>query len=419
MMLCATIKEDSLSAIQAANRQADLIELRLDLFTPKNLASLRKSCQKPVIFKANKFDSNLLSFSPDYLDLPFGVEVDLPLPRICSYHDEEKTPDLWPLYQQMQSCRADYYKIATKANSGSDALRMLEFVKRSHAIGLCMGEKGAFTRILAPVFGAPWTYAPLCDSQRTAPGQLLLEELKQTYRYYSLSPKTQLYGLIGDPVDKSIGHIRHNASFDRLGVDAVYVKMCVAQEEVSTFLPLCQRIGFRGLSVTMPLKQLIKKGEAINTIGFSGEEMVCLNTDGKGALDALESKIKVANQRVLILGAGGSAIAIAKEAKSRGAELYIANRTFERAFELAQKFEAKSLPIERYVESDYAILINCTPTCPVPSETLLEKRVVMDIISVPKMTPLLQGAEKKGCTLVFGEEMFMRQAELQSQFWLK
>ncbi len=413
--LCATIRDDSLEAIQAANRSADLIEFRLDLFTPRDFHALRNACQKPVIFKLLEFDPKILHFSPDYIDLPFGIghDLKLPVPRICSYHDEEQTPDLFALYEEMQQCPADYYKIATLARSSCDALRMLQLVRETKCIGLCMGELGAITRIVAPVVGTPWIYAPATSDQMTTTGQLLLTELLETYNFRSLTSRSGLYGLIGDPLEKSQGHIIHNQSFKKLRIDAVYVKMPVKKEELREFLPLCQKLGFQGLSVTMPLKELICEGEAINTIAFRDGKMECWNTDGVGALDALEKKIKVSGKKIVILGAGGAAQAIAEEAKKRGAEVVIANRTLERA----KKWADRVVPLDRFASEGYDIMINCTPTCPIQVEELLENRVVMDIISHPKMTPLLEGADLKGCTLIYGIEMWLEQARGQYFHW--
>lgn len=412
-MLCAPIKTDSLKAIAEANRKADLIELRLDLFNPKNLYQLRQKCTKPVIFKLEKWDSQLLNFSPDYVDLPFGVEIDLPIPRICSFHDHESTPDLDELFGKMQKTQAAYYKIATRARSTSDSLRMLDFVRETKCIGMCMGELGAITRILAPLFGSPWIYAPLQEDQKTAPGQLLLDELVKIYNYRALSQGTALYGLIGDPVDKSPSHKTHNFAFKKLKIDAVYVKMEVKKEELPTFLPHARQIGFRGLSVTMPLKEAIVEGEAINTIGFQGDAIRYWNTDGIGALNALEKIGSIQDKRMVILGAGGSARAIAHEAKQRGAHVVIANRNQERA----SKIDVEVVSLCNFASKGYDILVNCTPTDPVSEESLLPGKIVMDIRTRPKMTPFLQAAEKKGCTLVYGIDMFIQQAIGQFCHW--
>ncbi|MCH9627241.1 MAG: Shikimate dehydrogenase (NADP(+)) [Chlamydiales bacterium] len=406
-MLCAPIRRDSLDTIEQANQKADLIELRLDLFEPKDLRRLRLACQKPVIFKLNHFDVQLLSYQPDYIDLPFDHEVALPVPRISSFHDFHSTPDLHATLTLMQQFPADYYKIATTAQSTLDALRMLQFVREKKIIGLCMGEMGEITRILAPVFGVPWTYAPLEEEELNAPGQILLDELVDVYRYRTLSPKSALFGLVGDPVRGSQSDKKHNVAFEQRGLDAVYVKMEIRKEEVSLALPLLQKLGFRGLSVTMPLKEQIRPGEVINTIGFEEGQVCCWNTDGGGALDALECKGSVAGKQIVILGAGGAAKAIAKEAVRRGAYVRIANRTVSQGI----------LSLEEFASQGYDILINCTPLCPIDTNALLENRIVMDIITRPEITPLLEAAAAKGCQVVTGMEMWTQQAKQQYSHW--
>lgn len=422
-MLCATIKQENHSSIAKANRKADLIELRLDLFQPQQIEKLRALCKKPVIFTLKEVDFKLLELSPDYVDLPSTTdsrtfeEIGRRFPRIqriCSYHNFKETtfPHL--------SHPAELYKIVGYAHSTIDALKMLRFVREHRCLGLCMGEFGTVTRILAPLFGAPWTYAPIEPEQQTAPGQIFLEELAQTYRYRSLSPKTALYGLIGDPVSKSSGHIVHNHAFGELGLDAVYVKMRVKKEELSLFLPLCQEIGFRGLSVTMPLKERVLQNRAVNTLAFREGKLYGWNTDGVGALEALEKIEKVKGKKVVLLGAGGVAIGIAKEAKKRGAKLFIVNRTLSRAEILAKEVEGEALALEHFsqlAKRGYDILMNCTPVCPVSKEDLLENRLVMDVITKPRQTPLLIAAREKGCPTVEGIEMWIQQAIGQYEKW--
>ena len=223
-MWCAPVKYEDISEIQQANKQADLIELQLDKFSPTDLAKLRKLCIKPVIFKLNALDWEALAHLPEFVDLPhtvspkeFGaLKKRFPqIKRICSYHDFEKTGDLEEIYRSLQSHPAEIYKIASYACTTQDALRMLHFVKSQRCLGICMGENGIITRILAPLFGVPWTYAPLSENHRTAPGQLLLKELEEEYRIRSHSSKTALYALIGDPVNQSKSHIRHNLAFKK------------------------------------------------------------------------------------------------------------------------------------------------------------------------------------------------------------
>ncbi|MCH9626165.1 MAG: Shikimate dehydrogenase (NADP(+)) [Chlamydiales bacterium] len=440
MQLCAPFRSEDLITLEKANGEADLIELRLDLFKPKDLKKMRSKCKKPVIFTLKEPLESLLDLSPEYLDLPSTTpkrvfeHIRARYPRIqliCSYHDFEKMGDLESIYSSLCTKPAHLYKIATTSLNTLDALKMLQFIKKERCIGVCMGEFGELTRILAPLFGAPWTYAPLTAAHKTAPGQLLLEELVETYNMRLHKKSTPLFGLIGDPVSKSRGHKLHNENMKQRGV---YVKMRVGADELKELFVLCKNLGFRGLSVTMPLKEAVvpfldqSEDEAVNTLGFS-EQIVGWNTDGRGALNALEKRGLVFGKKVVLLGAGGAAIGIAKEAKKRGAELVICNRTLARAKALAEQVGGTAFSLQEFsaiASLGYDILINCTSIgmgedlrSPVAREDLLPKRLVMDIISYPRQTPLLRAAQIQKCRIIEGREMFDEQARLQQCHWFQ
>lgn len=288
-------------------------------------------------------------------------------------------------------------------------LRMVSFGRGKNLIPISMGEYGVPSRILAPCLGSPWTYA--CVDHPIAPGQLSAQTLHELYRLKKRN--SQFYGLIGNPVEHSIGHLFHNEKI-------LYVKMKI--EELEHCFPYLKEL-FCGLSVTMPHKETILKHldlidsqaqeiGAVNTIHFHKGKAIGYNTDGEGALDALGD---VQNQTIVILGAGGSAKAIAYAAKDRGAKLIILNRTLEKAKELALKVggawgDLETLP-------SYDILIN---TIPVDIKVDLHPNTtVMDIRSGYATTPLLETAKKKGCNTINFEKMFIAQALKQQQIWNK
>src|SRR5579862_3585993 len=440
---------------------ADGIELRLDCLARIDKQEISAFCKRvslPKLFTLRKKTQggaftgteeqrleileDLLSLGPSYVDIEYDtnpifierIAKRYPQVRIIlSYHHFTETPeDLSSILSLMRSPFAYAYKIAAMARTTCDALRMLLWVREQKNIrlsGIGMGSEGQITRILGPVFGNFIDYAPL--EEMTAPGQITISELHSLYHYSLLNPSTELYGLIGDPIEGSRSHWTHNAVMREQQWNAVYVKMRVVKEELSHFLSLAKACGFLGLSVTMPLKEQVfpflehmdedvTTIKAANTLCFLKTHLYGYNADGKGALDALETKGCVKGKRIVLLGAGGAARAIAFEAKRRGASLIILNRTKERALALAKDLDCRAGGLEDFQQEKYDIVINATPDpLPIDPAFLIPCTIAMDIKNRPNLTAFLQAAQKKGCILVFGYEMFMHQAAQQFRLWFK
>lgn len=446
-----------LHLLQYLPDQLDGIELRLDLFPMLDLELLKNLMNNlpyPIMLTLKKKShggmflgseqeredliEKLLKFKPAFFDLEYDTRPDF-IKRVCqkykktkfilSYHNFQETPqNLEEIYQHMSQHKTYGYKIAAMTHSTNDALNMLLFARNHSRLSvICMGEKGEFARILGPVVGNLINYASLVEGKETAPGQLPIQDLTDIYSYYRLNPRTQLYGLIGDPVSKSHGHIYHNEIFKKRRLNRLYVKMIVEPNELSTFLPLAKNLGFCGLSVTTPLKEKILPFiqstdytfRAINTLFFLKDHIYGTNTDGIGALNAIEKRKSVHGKKMVILGAGGTARAIAFEAHRRGAELTILNRTVQKAEQMALELGCKAgylfdLP------SKYDILINCTSELiSVEPSRILPSAVIMDVIYAPRETPFLAIAKNLGCQVIYGDEMFLNQAAAQSRQWLK
>ncbi len=434
------------------------IELRLDLWPYLDAAKIEEFIQRadlPVLLtlrkasQGGKFQGTewerealierFLALEPSFFDLEYDMRPEF-LHRvmkkysktqfILSCHNCQTSADLEEVYCLMQQYPIFHYKIAAAAHSTNEALKMLLFAKkRPKTSAICMGEEGTFARVLGRVTGNLIGYASVHAGEQTAPGQLTANELIGIYNYPSLNRETAIYGLIGDPVEKSLGHLYHNAVFQERGLNAVYVKMRVKPEELSEFIPLAMAMGIRGLSVTSPLKEKIlpfldeiepaaKQIGAVNTLLFERGRVIGTNTDGLGALDAIEQKSLVRGKRVVILGAGGAARAIAFEAGSRGADVLILNRTVQRAKEVAADMGCEASGLDE-VPEDYDILINCSPNpMPIDPKRIREGKVVMDVACFPRETAFLKEASLKRCQIVYGEEMFLNQAARQTAFWI-
>ena len=422
------------------------IELRLDLFPEidlKEIKNLLSFSTLPFLFTLRKSShggrfpgseeeregiiEQLLQLQPPFFDLEYDMRttfLQMILQKysktkfILSYHNFQETPlDLEKVFSSMSSYPVYSYKLATLSHSTTDALRMLLFSRRHPRISaICMGEKGEFARVLGPVCGNVIDYASTTDERKTAPGQLSAHDLIHIYHYHTLNPKTALYGLIGNPVEHSRGHLYHNSIFANRHFNAVYVKMIVEPEELPLFFSLAREIGFQGLSITMPLKEKVvsfldridpkaKQIGAVNTLLIEKGEIFGLNTDAIGALDAIETRGSVKGKKIVLLGAGGAARAVAFEAISRGAQVLILNRTVPKAKEVAKEIGCRAGGLSD-VPSDYQILINCSSDpMPIDPEKISLFRLVMDLVYVPKETSFLLKAKEVGCQIIYGEEM--------------
>lgn len=419
----------------------DGIELRLDQFKQIDLSQLGnfvKSCGLPVVFTVREQQFALLdslcALQPAYVDLTHDAPADVrkklfeaypKIQFICSYHDFSETPaDLDALLAKMKTPHAHIYKIAVTAKTANDALRMLVFTQscKEKLIGICMGEEGKITRILAPVVGGYLTYAVTITAK----------ELQEVYHFRKLNKETKIFGVIGDPIDKSLGHLIHNAIFDDAKINAVYLRMRVKQDELPDFFKLIFQLPFRGMSVTMPLKHAVipflkqisietRLIGACNTFVIENGQATGYNTDGIGAMNALEKRGVIFGKHLVFVGAGGAAKALIFEAGKRGAYCTIVNRTPEKAIEMAEIVKGEGGGFELMdaaCQKGYDAIINCTPESDFISDKwILPGKIAMHILYVPKDTPFLMRAAQKQCPIVYGYEMFVAQALEQEIIW--
>lgn len=420
-MLCISIKPETekelVQDFALACPKCDLVEIRLGNFADIPMDLLKECVQKKrVLLTSGQMTAEicmqLAHIGPAYLDISSDMPKKLfsdirtrypSVQLIVSHHNYEETPcDLAAIFQQLKSYPAHLSKCVTQAQNGLDALRMLTAVKEQRApvIGFCMGDVGAFSRILAPIYGSKISYTCL-PGKPTAPGQCT-----------SLpKPSSNVYALVGKPVEHSLSHVTHNAVFQKNKIDAVYVKIAIDTEEVEEAVEHFVKLGFKGLSVTMPLKAYF----GANTVRFSGANWTLCDTDGIGMLDAIEAKRKVAGKTILLLGAGSTAASIAKEALYRGAKVTISNRSKAKALQLGELFGCQVCPWKEAVS--YDILINATCIWDEQFfDDIPQNALVADVIST-KETALLQLAKEKGCERVSGHEMWLKQAAYQFAFW--
>lgn len=257
--------------------------------------------------------------------------------------------------------------------------------------------------------------------------------------------------LIGYPVGYSVSPEMHNAAFQKLGLKYRYEAVLVEPDRLTDFLNgVLRRPCVRGANVTIPHKISVMKNidvldeeaaaiGAVNTIVNDGGVLRGYNTDGVGALKALkESCGELNDKRVVLLGAGGAARAVAYRIAREAKALTILNRTLWRAEELAASLrkmvEGSHIEISAAAFDEMQlgralkgadILINATPIgmhpdvggTPVPRHLLHGRLVVFDLVYNPPMTRLLKEAEEKGAETLSGVNMLVYQGAEAFLLW--
>ncbi len=251
----------------------------------------------------------------------------------------------------------------------------------------------------------------------------------------------KIFGVFGDPIEHSLSPAMQNAAFSALGMDACYYPFRVSRERLKDAILGAAAMGFGGLNLTIPLKEkalevvqpdeLARAIGAVNTISFgvsSGSEIRGHNTDGFGALLALEKagvKIRSKGSRVLLIGAGGAARAIAYTLGREGAEISIANRSIQRAEELAGSIGGRGYPIydlEKLVKES-EVIINATSVGMkegdprlFPGDLLQSSHAVFDIV-YNRETELLKDARAAGALALDGVMMLVYQGAKALEIW--
>jgi shikimate dehydrogenase len=252
----------------------------------------------------------------------------------------------------------------------------------------------------------------------------------------------KIYGILGDPVAHSLSPVMHNAAFEILGMDAVYLAFRVSKPDLEAAIKGAKSLGIAGLNVTIPLKEqalvfvdvadeMATRIGAINTIDFSSGTPVGYNTDGIGSLQVLQETVgDLTAKNVLILGAGGAARAIAFYLDANGAKVTLANRTKARAAQLAAQLgNADAIGLDAELKKHIQaldILINATSIGMHPHEeaTLVTADmmhpdlVVFDIVYNPLETRLLHEAKRAGVRkIVNGVKMLVYQGAASFTIW--
>ncbi len=265
----------------------------------------------------------------------------------------------------------------------------------------------------------------------------------------TISGKTVICGIIGDPIEHTMSPAMHNAAFTSLGLDYVYVSFKVKSLELKKAIEGIRGLNIRGLNVTIPHKiavmqfldridPLAEKIGAVNTIVNDDGILNGYNTDATGFLQTLRNRnIELAEKKVLLLGAGGAARSISNILAQEKARLTILNRKQRQSWadDLARRlFHSYGADVKigelndenlKKAMAGVDLLVNATSLgmspendeTPVPADLLYADLTVFDVVYNPLQTRLLKEAEAAGARTISGFEMLVWQGAIAFEKW--
>ncbi|BBH05565.1 dehydroquinate dehydratase, putative / shikimate dehydrogenase, putative [Prunus dulcis] len=467
-LICAPIMAESVDKMlidmdKAKTLGADLLEIRLDHLRPSmTMLISRPLLKNPLcpLFShiGGQYDGDekdrldalrlAMELGADYIDVELQVAHEFidsiygkkpeKFKVIVSSHNYQHTPSveaLGNLVARIQATGADIVKIATTAMDITDVARIFHITVHSQGFD--------FTDTLRKIWWLSYFwYAGL--GIVSAPGQPTMKDVLHLYNFAQIGPDTKVFGIIGKPVSHSKSPFLYNEGFKSVGFNGVYVHLLV--DDIAKFLQTYSSMDFAGFSITIPHKEAaLKCCDEVDPVAKSIGAINCIirrptdgklfgfNTDYVGAISAIEDGLTgshksggitgspLAGRLFVVIGAGGAGKALAYGAKQKGARIAIANRTYDRARELADTIGGDALSLadlDNFHPEEGMILANTTSIgmqpkvdeTPISKHALRSYSLVFDAVYTPKMTRLLKDAEASGAIVVSGLEMFIGQA---------
>ena len=469
-LVCESVTGDSMRELLAARDAAtsgDMVELRLDGVADIDVAAALHGRSRPVVvtcraaWEGGRFDgseeerctivSRALERGAEFVDIEWRAlgasgqsaggsgQSNLfdavirrdPARVVLSSHDFSGVPHgLDEQVYAMRATGAGVVKIAVTPSRLADTLPLIRIGHGGGAVVVGMGEAGVPTRLLATRYLSRWTYA----GDGVAPGQIPARRMMDEFRFRSVGAHTRLFGLVSRNAMHSVSPAMHNAAFAAAGIDAVYVPLKAA--DFDDFLGFAYAMGIEGASITIPFKhdalraakrpdELSRAVGAANTLRVRAGAWEATNTDVAGFLDPLQAMFPdtLRGARAAVLGAGGSARAVAAALMSRGVRVTVHARREEQARELTKSLGADTGPWPPR-DSSWDLLVNCTPLggagtrheSPLPGGPF-GGRLVYDLTYGPGESALVREARRAGCLAIDGLPMLIAQAERQFEWW--
>jgi shikimate dehydrogenase len=241
------------------------------------------------------------------------------------------------------------------------------------------------------------------------------------------------FAVVGDPISHTWSPRLHEAAYRASSLPYRYRAIRVYAEEFDDAIARLTEIGYRGVNVTLPLKEAAywwaqdvdeasRPYGALNTLELESRRGT--NTDAPGFLRALASEKIAPHARALVLGAGGSARTVARALVSAGHEVWLWNRTEARAEELARSFSPELPLADKPHVAGFHLLVNATSATTTGEAFEVDWKdpctdaLAFDLAYGPEPTPFVAAARAAGIRACDGARMLLEQAALSFEWWL-
>jgi 3-dehydroquinate dehydratase/shikimate dehydrogenase len=439
----------------ASPRACALIEIRADRLRAGDVSGLVRRAGRPAVVTVRStedggaFDgsteekSTILRAALDagaaFIDVEWNgplrslAEGPLAARTILSHHGAPcDSGSLGVVFDAMAGSRAALLKLVPHASRATDAGAVRDVLARARdsrraLASFATGPAGSWSRVFALVWGSWGTYGAAARGRESGEGQLTTSELLDIYRVLDITDATEVYGLCGTPLSGTPSPALHAAGYKALSLDAVYVP--VDTGDLDDVVAVLDRglLRLSGFGVTIPLKELAAErcatldayaacGSA-NTVIVGEGGWKGWNTDAPAALALVRKHLDPRGATAAVVGAGGTARAVAAALKEAGAGVTLFSRSVSRGERTARAVGVAWSPLAALPGARWDLLVQATPAGRNGEEVLhrrhLDGRLVLDAAYGAEPTPLVRAARARGLAVADGFDLLDAQAALQ------
>jgi 3-dehydroquinate dehydratase/shikimate dehydrogenase len=346
-------------------------------------------------------------------------------------------------FDRISSVPAVLYKLATISSRPGEELAPLCFLNslgRKDVLAFSAGDVGFWTRLIAPLYGAPLVYGVAGSHKQSMAAEPTIRRLIDDYGLPELPQPEEIYGIVGSPVRHSLSPRLHNAAYRAAGHRALFLPFHVESFDefwrgVVTSKTL-QSLGLsvRGLTIASPHKEvaigmagtasaMVRRACSSNVMARRNGDWVAETTDPEGVVLALaERNIDPRHKRAAIVGCGGAGRAIAAALDQAGAKVTLVNRGLERGNQASELLGLPFVRLSEFNPRDFSVIVNATPVgrgdnqMPFAIDGISSDAVIADLVYAKDPTPLVRTAMDMGKQIITGQEVLLIQVRRQFRF---